>query len=131
MKRQNKKLLITWKQWGVVTVLMCLMVGLAIFVYVADRVGVTRYSAADKNSTSAVVTPGETVCLPHRGSGPVTEECAIGLKDKDGYFYALKNTTITEVGKKLEVEGVLTEATGDESYDIAGTIDVTKTTDAR
>lgn len=131
MKRQNKKLLITWKQWGVVAILMSLMVGLAIFVYVADRVGVTQYSAADKSETSSVVVTGEVACLPHRGDGPHTDECAIGLKDSDGYFYALKNTTIIETGKKIEVAGVLTPATGRETYDIAGTIDVAETTDAR
>lgn len=129
---KNKKQLITWRHWVVVGILMALMVGLAVFVYVADRVGVQQYTKpvmADTSQSETVTVQGEVTCLPHKGDGPSTQECAIGLRDTNGYFYGLKNTTIFDTGKMIEVEGTLTDASAEEKYDINGTIDVVKTSE--
>lgn len=58
---------------------------------------------------------GEYVCLPHRDtSGPVTMECAFGLKATNGSHYALDTSTIPQdsiislpTGKEITVEGTL------------------------
>lgn len=110
---------------------MAMMVGLAVFVYVADRVGVQQYiqpTTVDTKQSEPITVQGEIVCLPHKGDGPSTQECAIGMRDTNGYFYALKNAQIFEIGTSVEIEGNLSDSSRGEKYDISGTIDVIKTT---
>ena len=79
---------------------------------------------------------GEITCLPKKGSGPQTAECAIGLKGQDGKHYALKNlfehdpeyrfsTTFLQV----EVTGIFTaqevSGPGNSTYDVIGNISIT------
>ena len=76
-------------------------------------------------------TTGEAVCLPHRdSSGPATMECAIGLRDDQGQFYALRDSdpafrTIAGIrtGIRIEVRGLFTERT-DPKYQSVGVIEV-------
>lgn len=132
--RKNKKQLITWRHWAVVAILMALMVGLAVFVYIADR-GSARSTAPAVSSGSTNGEPatvsGETVCLPHKGSGPSTQECAIGLVDDNGYFYGLENSSVYDVGEKVTVTGVVKDVSDTNSYDIAGIIAITSMTKAQ
>jgi hypothetical protein len=79
---------------------------------------------------------GSYVCLPHEsGSGPQTLECAYGLKDDDGSFYALDTSSINsnppldfKADDKIEVHGTLTpveKLNSDnplQKYDIKGVI---------
>lgn len=56
---------------------------------------------------------GEVVCLPHKDtSGPQTLECAIGLKAKDGNYYALDSGNTTpppyNTGDKIRANGLIT-----------------------
>lgn len=76
-------------------------------------------------SSEQTTLQGEIACLPHRGDGPHTLECAIGLKADDGKHYALKNLSdpAIPVQTKVEVTGELTEETSD-VYDTAGTVDI-------
>jgi len=72
---------------------------------------------------------GTITCLPHKGDGPHTMECAFGLKASDGYHYALQNIWevapgLTETGVEIEVRGMLTKPEPGEKYDIAGVLDV-------
>ncbi|MBI2098596.1 MAG: Hint domain-containing protein [Candidatus Wildermuthbacteria bacterium] len=78
---------------------------------------------------------GEITCLPKKGSGPQTLECAIGLKGEDGKHYALTNLfkydpdyRFSTTGLQVEVVGVLsTEGVfgpDGNAYDIVGTIDI-------
>lgn len=82
---------------------------------------------------------GEISCLPKRGSGAQTMECAIGLKDQEGKYYALKNLSqydpdyrLAAGGTKVEVSGLLTpeDLSGSDGnrYDIDGTIEVSSIT---
>lgn len=78
---------------------------------------------------------GETTCLPKKGPGPHTMECAIGIHaDDTGLYYALNLMVLQtqagfglDTGEHIRVEGTLIDpATLDtdqwDSYDIAGVI---------
>lgn len=75
---------------------------------------------------------GEIVCLPKTGSGVVTMECAIGLKELNGRHYGLRNLDqhdpdykFSVIGLRVEVSGNFSSKSRSEQYDIVGTIDVT------
>lgn len=71
---------------------------------------------------------GEIVCLPKKGDGPQTLECAFGLKALDGKHYGLlnsQNPLLVQTGEVVVVKGLLEPADPNTSYDIAGNINVT------
>ena len=79
---------------------------------------------------------GEITCLPKKGSGPQTLECAIGLRGEDGNHYALKNLfdydpnyTFSTTGMQVEVVGIFTpeqvSGPGNSTYDVVGSIAIT------
>jgi hypothetical protein len=79
---------------------------------------------------------GTVVCLPHKGDGPHTKECAIGLKTDAGEHYALDFMLMSQTmdpvqtGDRLSANGVIipVEMLKDDSrtkYDIAGLFSVT------
>ncbi len=82
-------------------------------------------------------TIGTLTCLPHKNkSGPITLECAYGLKTDNGHYYALDTTffpgilTDFAIDVRVKVIGDLTNVeqasdTGLERYDIKGVIRVT------
>ncbi len=83
-----------------------------------------------------ITVKGEITCLPKKGSGPQTLECAIGLKGLDGQYYGLKNLfkldpeyKFSQAGLQVEVSGVFSpkEMLGPDGnkYDVVGNIDVT------
>lgn len=82
---------------------------------------------------------GEYACLPNKPTdGPVTLECALGLKADDGNYYALDMTeqdptirSVIQVGQKMEVNGNLLYIKDQNSwalkkYDIKGVLKVEK-----
>lgn len=83
-----------------------------------------------------MTTRGEIVCLPKRGTGAQTMECAIGLRGEDGNYYALQNLfehdptyKYSQTGMTVEVSGTITyeEKLGPDGnpYDIIGVISIT------
>lgn len=78
------------------------------------------------NKPSGQTITGKLVCLPKKGDGPHTMECAYGVQASDGKYYALKNSNTTDLptNQEVRVSGTVTPASGDEIYDISGTIDV-------
>ncbi len=129
---------------------------LAVIVLVLVLVGAGTYFLLNKDgaspsgnpiATSTPITPtpppgtsapinitGEITCLPKKGSGPQTLECAIGLKGNNGLYYGLKNLSLypnfaISTGTMVEVSGnFMAEemfGPGNSRYDIAGTIDIT------
>ena len=79
---------------------------------------------------------GEITCLPKRGPGPQTKECAIGIRGADGWYYGLKNLykldpeyKFSVTGLRVEVSGVFSPGEmlgpGGVPYDVVGTIEVT------
>lgn len=79
-----------------------------------------------------VTISGESVCLPHKEKGDFqTLECAIGLRDNDGSYYAIDQsglpTQFYETGQRVSVSGLLVpiEQLGSDHwqiYDIKGII---------
>ncbi len=72
---------------------------------------------------------GTIVCLPHKGDGPSTMECAYGLKADNGSHYGLKNLwmanpDLTDTNVRVTVTGLLAEPSATEKYDVVGNIDV-------
>jgi len=86
--------------------------------------------ALNQEKTTVLNMQGESACLPHKGTGPHTEECAFGLKVSNGTYYALSNLDVDkdhktfETGKDLLVSGTLLSPAENEKYDVAGTIQV-------
>jgi hypothetical protein len=84
-------------------------------------------SEGKKSPTSETLT-GTIECLPHKGDGPHTMECAIGLKADSGQHYALTTFNYldqADVGDRVRLVGVT--VTTDElhaRYDIVGTFQV-------
>lgn len=82
-----------------------------------------------------IVIKGEMTCLPHKDtSGPQTLECAFGLEDETGRYFALKDTdpeyknvSGVPMGVLVEVEGVFMPTT-DSIYQNIGIIEVTRIT---
>lgn len=79
-----------------------------------DKMGMTIY--------------GELVCLPHKGDGPHTMECAAGLKDDEDNHFALidiRPQNVPETGAKVKIDGVFVPINPDDEsqkYDIVGSI---------
>jgi hypothetical protein len=75
---------------------------------------------------------GQIACLPHKGDGPHTMECAIGVRADNGKYYALTNFSYPEDGdvqERLEITGrLVTPNQFQEKYDIVGTIEVERAT---
>lgn len=88
-------------------------------------------SSSDDNMSVTlqdITLKGESVCLGHKGDGPSTMECGIGIKLPGGTIYALKQDSISRVGvdnRSVEVTGTL-EIPGDSAYKSDGTLTVKK-----
>lgn len=109
---------------------------LVVIVAVVGILSVVRAPGRNNNATPAnntvVTRTGKVVCLPHKGDGPSTMECAFGLKVENKY-YGLKDedshpgeSPISGVSEKqVEATGTFTQ-TNDKVYDTVGTISITK-----
>lgn len=78
---------------------------------------------------SEIEVKGEIVCLPKKGEGPHTMECAFGLQSIDGKYYGIlnsENPLLTKTGEVLVVKGTFEQADPETSYDIVGNINVTE-----
>lgn len=79
---------------------------------------------------------GNIVCLPHKDTnGPQTLECAFGLKDDSGRYFALrdsdpgyKNITGAGTEARVEIEGEFTPQV-DTKYQSIGVIEITTLTE--
>jgi|TARA_B100001245_G_scaffold235634_2_gene223992 hypothetical protein len=117
--------------------LMLLVLAVLIFI-----VGFVAWMILDMNKSdeSAVLPPpngpiqvrGEILCLPHKDTGGVqTQECAYGLQDDEGRYYALGGDSPTGSGisdfpfnERAVVTGTF-ERGDSPIYPITGTIEVT------
>lgn len=79
----------------------------------------------------SVTIKGTAVCLPHRDtSGPQTLECAFGLKDEKGLYYALKdsdpgyrNVSSLPMNTQVTITGTFEKDTNSK-YATIGTIEI-------
>lgn len=110
---------------------LVIVVGIVVFALVKNSPNNLQPSA-EPPTEGPVRIQGEAVCLPHKDTtGPQTMECAYGLKDKDGLYYALRDTendysNIISIpaGQQVVVTGTLKHGE-DSKYRIVGTIEVT------
>ena len=109
-------------QLSVATGVVLLLVAFGLLVGWLDA----RYKLTTSTVTYADVTiKGESTCLPHKGSGPQTLECAQGVKTTSGAYYAIDGVVDrNNKDNSIEVTGTLRPASTDTTYDIAGTIKV-------
>lgn len=89
-------------------------------------------AVAPKNGDTITV-EGEYQCLPKKGDGPHTMECALGLQVEGSTHYSLDMTGLHNrpdndfnanytIGDRLRITGVFEEPKPDTTYDIRGTI---------
>ncbi|AKM80559.1 TPA: hypothetical protein DDX46_00480 [Candidatus Saccharibacteria bacterium] len=129
MKRSQDKVS-PKKQWLIVSGLVLLLFVLALLVIVADHLWSqkpTWVSPSVQVERKTAKVEGEVICLPRRETNtPHTQECALGVRDRDGYYYGVKNQKdiVQKTGETIEVFGGYTPAADTEVYDIVGTIDV-------
>ncbi len=78
---------------------------------------------------------GTVLCLPHKNTdGPQTMECALGIKDEKGLYYALsdtdsgyKNISSLATNEAVTVTGTLVKGEN-KTYPTVGTLKVTAVT---
>lgn len=122
--------MITKKHWVLVGGLVAALAVFGVLVAIADSKWAHAPADQSKNgvlggqASTRVTVEGEIVCLPKKGDGPHTMECALGIKDKDGHHYAVTGSKKIgyETGKTVRVSGTLKPADSDTTYDIVGTI---------
>jgi len=110
------------------TVAVALLAGIAAILYISGAFK-TPFGQTEVTTTpkEAIVLEGMLVCLPHKDtSGPHTEECAFGLKAKNGKFYGLRALpqTFMQTQKEVRVTGMLSAVAQNEKYAIVGNIEI-------
>jgi len=120
---------------------LCLfIVGIVVFLVRTDKLppsedGSVLLPSATPSPQGKVVKTGIILCLPHREQGEVqTLECAYGLQDDEGIYYALSDTSSSyenisaaPMNTAVTVEGDFTPQQS-QIYPSIGTIMVTKIT---
>lgn len=83
-------------------------------------------SPAQHQAGSTITVEGTVGCLPHKGDGPHTLECTIGLRNHANEFYALKNmpSHFYATDQTLLVTGTFEKASATDTYKTIGTINV-------
>jgi hypothetical protein len=85
------------------------------------------YNEKQADEAVQVSLEGIVVCLPHKGPGPHSKECMVGLMTPDRLHYALdlsqvaSSTKPLQVSDRLSAQGTVTPAGTEEKYNIAGT----------
>lgn len=131
MKKQkrlaaSKPSLMSWRHWAIIVLLIAVLLGYGLMVSWLDGQWLrrTQIGTADRTPGGTITIKGEVVCLPHRDqTGPQTEECALGVKDRGGYYYAVRETKSSlTTGERAEITGRPIPASSNEKYDIIGTV---------
>lgn len=84
---------------------------------------------AISGASEPTVLEGTITCLPHKGDGPHTLECAFGLQTANGQHYGLRNLwdvnpDLNETQVRVRVTGEITPPEPNEKYDIVGIVEV-------
>jgi len=110
------------------------LIGVAVFVGVvlgfqALNAHIYNEKQASAPESVPLTVSGIVVCLPHKGPGPHSKECMIGLMAPDRTHYGLDLSRITimeglQVSDRITVRGELVAPEEDGKYDTVGTISV-------
>lgn len=108
-------------------IVACLaFVAVTIAVIATTVVLVMKVNNSQSTATNTSLS-GELTCLPKNATGgPVTLECAIGLRTDDNRYYLLKNMPQSyskPTGSRVTISGTLTPG-NDAVYDVVGAMDV-------
>jgi len=124
MAKKKRSTISTKFQLLVATGTVLLLVAFGLFVAWLDA----SVEVSSNKRTSAtirdVTLKGESVCLGHKGDGPSTLECGVGIKLPGGSIYAVKGNAASKLGvdtKNVELTGTL-EIPGDSVYVSDGTL---------
>ena len=90
-------------------------------------------NSSDSQTSSYVTITGTPTCLPHKDTnGPVTLECALGLKGDDGRYYALEDAPMSlwqeDYTSRVKVSGILSEPDSSSQYAVSGDLKVSSVT---
>jgi len=120
MVKKKRSTISTKLQLLVATGTVLLLVAFGLLVAWLDN-NTTIVLSSHRLSFSDVTVKGEPVCLTHKGEGPHTEECALGLKTANGAEYIIKGKTLA--GESVtEVTGKLMAPVRSDAYKNSGTI---------
>lgn len=115
----------------VVIALVVILSAVGALMYAATKPPKADAPTVKRVKTETITVTGTYECLPPKNTGgPVTLECALGIKTDDKY-YGLGGPSsydsLAPTGSKVRVTGTLdTAPTSSGKYDTAGTITVTK-----
>lgn len=124
LKKKKKQIVSTKTQLFIATSIVLLLVVCGLFIGWLDKqVSITHSSKADTSSFGSVTIKGESTCLKHKGDGPHTMECAVGIKTAAG-DYALNGEIVPGADTQIEATGTLSAPAKNEKYDIVGTLTV-------
>lgn len=109
-------------------VVLAVLAAIAIFKWIEPK-------SVDVPAEGMITVKGTTTCLPHKDtSGPQTMECAYGIKDEKGRYYALrdldptfKNISNLPMNNTVTIEGNFREETSD-MYPTIGTLEISEVT---
>lgn len=107
------------------TTLVSVLVIIAVLVIGFFLLNTHIYNEKQAEAPEGVSLSGIVVCLPHKGPGPHTKECMMGLMTSDRVHYALDMSgvqgTTWSIADRVTAQGVITPADAQSTYDIAGT----------
>lgn len=124
------------RRLGIAAVTIAILIIVLALGYWALAYSTSQSSSNDQSivpTGDSVTIKGTILCLPHKDTtGPQTMECAYGLKDEKGVYYALgdsdsgfKNISSVPMNEQVEVIGALKKQSST-IYPTVGTITVTK-----
>ena len=112
-------------------VLMAILMVTAAAIVLVNRRSVSPPESVTPLPSGEIIVVGKMECLPHKDTdGPQTLECAFGLKDAEGRYFALRdsdpnyqNLSSAPMGVVVEVEGIFTPR-DDSIYQDIGVVEV-------
>lgn len=99
-------------------------------IFAALEEGNAEPEPVPQDGTEEISITGTIVCLPKKGPGPHTLECAYGLRADSGAHYGLRNLFTgpwpwpLDTGDRARITGQLLSPEVNTSYDIVGVIEV-------
>jgi hypothetical protein len=112
-------------------VVLAVAITFAVMLAAGNRPGPASPGVSLPSPGATVTYEGKLACLPHKGDGPHTMECAFGLQLNDGRHLGLKdpapNPTYIRnpTGSRLTVTGTFINDGATSKYDIIGSLNVT------
>jgi hypothetical protein len=99
-------------------------------IFAALEEGDAESAPVPQDGPEEISITGTIVCLPKKGPGPHTLECAYGLRADSGAHYGLSNLFTgpwpwpLDTGDRARITGELSEPEANTSYDVVGVIEV-------